>query len=197
MEAEWTASQTNLTLINRLRQDPNDQTAWGEFVGRCGPWIYAWCRQWALQDADAQDVTQEVLFRLFRKVGGFAFDPARNFSGWLRTLTQHACCDFLAARRSAATGTGDLTILDTVAAREDREARLKSEFDLELLHKALAQVQLRLQPQTWHLFRLTALEGESADFAARQLGVCVTAVYRTKNRVQGLIRQEIARLEED
>src|SRR5437762_7758750 len=77
-------SRTSPTLLGRLRTDPADQAAWGEFVARYGPKIYGWCRQWNLQETDAQDVTQNVLFRLLRRLQAFEYDPARSFRGWLR-----------------------------------------------------------------------------------------------------------------
>src|SRR5260370_37527548 len=100
-------SQTNPSLLGRLRRDPTDQVAWGEFVDRYGRKIYAWCRQWNLQDADAEDATQTVLVRLAQRLGTFAYDPARSFRGWLRTLTQHAWSDFLKRRERGGRGSGD------------------------------------------------------------------------------------------
>src|SRR5262249_49682883 len=78
-------SRTRETLLGRLRRDPTDQAAWGEFVERYSPQIYGWCRGWRLQDADAQDVTQEVLVILARRMATFDYDPARSFRAWLKT----------------------------------------------------------------------------------------------------------------
>jgi hypothetical protein len=64
-------SGTRLSLLSRLRKDPQDSSAWDEFVGRYGPRIEAWCRRWGLQEADVQDVTQTVLVRLATKLRGF------------------------------------------------------------------------------------------------------------------------------
>jgi hypothetical protein len=58
-------SRTSITLIGRLRQDPRDQTAWGQFVERYRPGILGWCRRWGPQESD------------------FAYDPSRSFRGWL------------------------------------------------------------------------------------------------------------------
>ena len=52
---------TRVTLLTQLQQDPSDQAAWDEFVELYGRHIYRWCREWKLQDADAEDVTQEIL----------------------------------------------------------------------------------------------------------------------------------------
>src|SRR5713101_4316312 len=49
-------SQTGTTLRVLLR-NPADPQAWKAFVERYTPKLLAWCRQWRLQTADAQDVT--------------------------------------------------------------------------------------------------------------------------------------------
>src|SRR5262245_16697151 len=121
---------TSLTLLSRLRHSPTDQAAWDEFVERYSPRIYSWCRHWNLQEADAQDVTQDVLLRLADKMRTFIYDPAGSFRGWLRTLAHHAWYDFIKKREQAGAGSGDSTILDTlnaVEARADLIERLEAQ----------------------------------------------------------------------
>ena len=92
---------TRATLLARLRQDPSDQAGWDEFVEHYGRHIYRWCRQWKLQDADAEDVTQDVLVKLAQKLSAFTYDPSRSFRGWLKTVAHHAWRDFEDSRRRA------------------------------------------------------------------------------------------------
>ena len=56
-------SGTRASLLSRLRRNVNDPDSWKEFVERYGPKIYRWCKAWHLQDADAEDVGQQVLLR--------------------------------------------------------------------------------------------------------------------------------------
>jgi RNA polymerase sigma-70 factor (ECF subfamily) len=192
------SSQTSPTLLGRLRQAPNDRDAWNVFVARYGPRIYGWCRQWNLQEVDAQDVTQSVLLRLVEKMRAFEYDPGRSFRGWLRTLTHHAWSDFLAARRSAEAGSGDskvLAWLQTIEAREDLFARLEMEFDQELLDEAMARVRLRLAPVKWDAFQLMALEGLSGAETAQRLGLKVATAFVIRSKVQRMIQDEIRKLE--
>src|SRR5262249_47193788 len=72
-------TSTSPTLLGRLQRDAADQEAWRQFVRRYGPRIYHWCRRWDLQEADAQDVTQNVLLKLVAKLRAFRYDPARSF----------------------------------------------------------------------------------------------------------------------
>ena len=76
---------TRTSLLIRLRQDPVDQGAWNEFTRQYGPLILAWCQQWGLQSADADDVSQNVLLKLAHHLRSFVYDPRRRFRGFLRT----------------------------------------------------------------------------------------------------------------
>ena len=192
------ASQTSPTLLMRLRRTPADEGAWQEFCRRYGKQILLWCRQWHLQEADAQDVTQTVLLTLVERMRNFDYDPAGSFRGWLRTVTLNAWRKLAAGRHRAGAGSGDSVVdrlLQTEAARDDLVAKLEEEFDRELLEQATLRVRLRVEPHTWDAFRLMALEGLSGAEAAARLGMKVAAVFVAKGRVQKMLREEIDLLE--
>jgi RNA polymerase sigma-70 factor (ECF subfamily) len=191
-------SQTRATLLGRLRANPADHQTWSEFVDHYGPRLLGWCRAWGLQDADAQDVTQIVLLKLATKLRDFAYDPARSFRAWLKTVAQHAWIDFLNARQRAGQGSGDTVMLNrlqSVEARDDLLGRLEAAFDHELLLEAIARVRLRVAPQTWEAFRLTAQEGLPGAEVAARVGMQAAQVYVAKRRVQKLLQDEVRALE--
>ena len=191
-------SSTHLSLLARLRLTPADEQAWSEFVERYGRQVYAWCRQWGLQEADAEDVTQNVLADLARQMRTFEYQPTGRFRSWLRTIAHRAWCDLLASRKAATTGSGDsavLGLLHSVEAREDLLKYLDAECERELLEAAMNEVRQRVEANTWEAFRLTAQEGLAGAETAERLGLQVAAVFKAKSRVQKMIREEIAKLE--
>ena len=191
-------SGTRITLLGRLRRDPTNQAAWGEFVEHYGRKIYGWCRKWNLQEADAQDVTQNVLLKLAQKLREFTYDPSRSFRAWLKTLTHHAWSDFVESRQRPGLGSGDSQVgglLGSIEAREDLVKHLEAEFDRELLEEAMQRVRLRVAPQTWQAFTLTALEGCSGAEAAERIPMQVAQVFVAKRRVQKMLQEEVAKLE--
>ncbi|MDB5311026.1 MAG: sigma-70 family polymerase sigma factor [Gemmataceae bacterium] len=193
-----TSQSTRVTLLHRLNQNPTDQLSWAEFVRFYGPVIRGWLVHFGLQEADAQDVTQNVLLRLTSKLPQFKYDPSRSFRGWLKTLTHHAWHDFVTEAGYRHRGSGDTSVLDqlqSIAAREDLAARVEATFDKEMLEIALLRAKERVAPNTWEAFRLAALDGQAPQDVADRLGVRVSQVYLAKHRVQKLVQEEIRAME--
>jgi RNA polymerase sigma-70 factor (ECF subfamily) len=191
-------STTSVTLLGRLRHDPTDQAAWGDFVARYGPKILQWCRRWRLQEADAQDVAQDVLLKLHGLMATFSYDASGSFRAWLKTLAHHAWRDLVSERRRAGIGTGETAmaaLLNNLTAGEDLAGDLQDEFRRELLDRAMARVQARVPSPTWDAFRLTALEGCSGAAAAARLGMRTAQVYLARSKVKKRIQEEVRRLE--
>jgi RNA polymerase sigma-70 factor (ECF subfamily) len=188
---------TRVTLLAQLRQDPADQAAWDAFVERYGRHIYRWCRQWKLQDADAEDVTQEILTKLARTLRDFRYDPSRCFRSWLKTVAHHAWRNFVDGRRGRVAA-GDSRVgevMQTLEARGDLLQELEEAFDHELLDAAKVRVRLRVAPHTWEAFRLVALEGMPAAEVAAAVHMQVAMVYVAKSKVQKMLQEEIRKLE--
>ena len=196
--ANATLPPTRVTLLTLLRQNPSDQAGWDEFVERYGRHIYRWCRQWKLQDADAEDVTQDILVKLTQKLGAFAYDPSRSFRGWLKTVAHHAWRDFEDTRRHTKHAVGHSQVQDLILsleARQDLAQKLEQAFDLELLEAAKARVRLRVAPHTWEAFRLMAFEALPVAEVAARVQLQVAMVYVAKSKVQKMLQEEIAKLE--
>jgi RNA polymerase sigma-70 factor (ECF subfamily) len=184
--------RTSVTLLMRLAQSPTDQAAWDAFVAKYGPQMHRWCRHWGLQEADAQDVTQRVLLDLARQLPAFRYDRSRSFRAWLKTVAQRAWRKYTQALARPGRASGDPDAAATLAsaeARDDLEARLQKEFDLELLEAAMAAAPSRVQPTTWEAFRLLAMEHLSGAEAAERLGLSVDAALKAKSNVTRLLRE--------
>jgi RNA polymerase sigma factor (sigma-70 family) len=190
--------RTSVTLLDRLRQHPRDQSAWNDFVARYQPHLLKWCRGWRLKEPDAQDVTQAVLLKLSYLMMNFAYDPSRSFRGWLRTLAHHAWRDLVAERKREGIGSGDSRMgefFESLEAGDDLVRHIEEEFERELMDQAMALVRPRVRKRTWDAFRLTALEGCTGAAAAAQLKITVDRVYGAKSEVKKMIQDVVRKLE--
>jgi RNA polymerase sigma factor (sigma-70 family) len=196
-DSQW---QTHLSLLRRLRELPTDQAAWTAFVKCYEPLLRLWCREHGLQEADAQDVVQNILLKLATHMQSFVYDPALRFRGWLRVVTRNAFVDFLKGQRHAIAGSGDSRIFELLGRAEapsDLAGRLESYFDHELLAQAEIRVRQRIADHTWEAYRLTAVEGKSGAEAAHLLGMKPSTVFKAKSKVLKMLREEIDRLERE
>jgi RNA polymerase sigma factor (sigma-70 family) len=194
MRTKNAVESTRVTLLHKLSQNPGDQISWAEFVKLYGPAIRSWLIHWGLQEADVQDVTQNVLLRLTAKLPQFKYDPSRSFRGWLKTLTHHAWHDFVTDGSYRTRGSGDSSVLDqlqSIEAREDLTARVEAEFDKELLEVALARAKDRVAAKTWEAFKLSALDNIAPQEVANKLNIRVSQVYLARHRVQKIVQEEI------
>src|SRR5436305_15246010 len=93
------APTTRPSLLVRLR-DARDRAAWSQFVELYAPPVYGFARKQGLQDADAADLTQEVLRAVSAAVGRLEYDARLgSFRGWLFTVVRNKLHKLRADRR--------------------------------------------------------------------------------------------------
>src|SRR5262249_35718482 len=128
----------------------------------------------------------------------FKYDPAKSFRAWLKTVTQHAWSDFLAARRKdPGHNAGSIALVaDSAEAQSEFERHVEEAFNRELLEVAMHRIKGRVKPAIWDAFHLTAFEGLSGAAAADKLGMPVAHVFVAKHRVQKMLQEEVRVLKE-
>lgn len=188
---------TRLTLLGRLR-DVGDGRAWAEFVDLYAPLLYRLARRHGLQDADAADLTHDVLRALVNALPRLAYDPARgSFRGWLFTVARNQVRKFANARKRRPQGSGSPDADDLLRrqpAPEEEEA-WEQEYRERLFEWAAERVRDHFRPATWRAFWLTFVEGQDPRAVGESLGLSVGAVYIARNRVLARIRDEVRRHE--
>ena len=187
---------TSFTLIGRLCE-PADAEAWAHFVGLYAPLLRAWVRPLCVQDADADDVIQEVLVVVVRRLPEFAHSRRMGaFRTWLKTIATNKLGDHLrsAARRPA--GSPD----SVLAQLADPSSELSREWDRQharhLAQALLQKIQGEFEPATWDAFRRVTMQGEPTASVAASLGVTANAVMIAKSRVLARLRDELAAWED-
>ena len=185
--------QTRASLLLRLH-DPADAVAWSDFASIYEPVIYRLARSRGLQDADAREVTQEVLLAVAGAIQ--RFDPTKEarFSGWLATVTRNATIDRL--RRQRERGSGQTDVLRVLQQVPEPQTDDTAEFDFQhrqqLFRWAAEQVRDQVQQSSWQAFWMTAVQGEPAGQVAQRLAMSVGAVYVARCRVLARIKAVIA-----
>jgi RNA polymerase sigma-70 factor (ECF subfamily) len=187
---------TRLSLLVRLR-DLNDADAWRQFVELYAPLVYHYAHRRGLQDADAADVTQDVLQAVASAMEHFRYDPERGtFRGWLFTLVRHQLHHWGTSRRQRPSKSVDVGIRELPAPVAEEESQWEQEFKRRLMSQAVALAREKFRETTWQAFWQTARLGHRSQDVARDLGMSVAAVYMAKSRVLTEIKKQIQRLQE-
>ena len=194
--------ETRGSIILQLRS--KDPAAWQSFVQIYSPAIFQYCSTRGLQEADALDVTQEVLTRVSR----FEYRPELGkFRAWLGTLTRNEVNQLYRKQKRC------IPLADPAAEPVDQQ----SEIDWEriskayLLDAALKAIRPEYCDEQWKAFELTALgvaedagikrffwqgKSDTAEVAAK-LGKSVDWVYKARSTIIRRLQEETIFLAEE
>jgi RNA polymerase sigma-70 factor (ECF subfamily) len=189
---------TSASLLERLR-DRLDGEAWQRLVSLYSPCIHSWLRRYALQPSDADDVTQEVLGVVARRLPEFEHNQRPGaFRAWLRAITVNSLRAFVRYRQRHPLPAGTRDLAGDLDQLEDPDSDLSrlwdQEHDRHVAARLLELVQPSFTPYTWQAFRRSVLDGAPTAAVAAELGISANAVLIAKSRVLGRLREEAREL---
>ena len=192
-------TETRSSLLIRVK-DACNQQAWQEFVEIYAPLIYRFARARGLQDADASDLTQQVLAGLPVGLQRFNYDPDRGaFRSWLFKVTQNELRKSLRQHECQPPGTGEThhqVMLEQLPSQEEAEDEWNREHRRRLFEWATPYVRKHCRESTWKAFWEIAVKHRPASEVAQDLGLSVGAVYVAKNRILMKLRARIDEIED-
>ena len=188
---------THLSILEALKDTGLREAAWERFQSRYRETILRWFARRGLQPADAEDVTQAVLLRLYQSLPKHAHDPARPFRSWLKAVVGNALRDRHRAerRRPGDRGAGGssaqerLTQLATTEGLDELAEAMEGPGDPDL-DAAVERVRARVDGTTWQAFWLVVVDGLSVADVAAQLEMSTGSVYQAKYRVCHMLAEE-------
>jgi RNA polymerase sigma-70 factor, ECF subfamily len=177
---------TPVSLLCRLQQAP-DPADWFRFAELYTPLLLYWGKQLGLQPADAADLAQDVLARVWQEIGTYRQRPGSRFRAWLWTVTRNRHRE--RARRHRPDLGGETSGLPDPA---DPVGQLvEGEYQAYLVHRALDLMKAEFEPVTWRACWAFVVEGRLAAVVAAELGITPNAVYLAKARVLRRLRAEL------
>ena len=194
---------TRRSLIERLR-DLGDQPSWREFFDTYWKLIYGAAIRAGLSDQEAEDVVQETVIGVARKMESFRYDPSVcSFKGWLMHVTRCRIADQfrrrrpqnvpLAAPRADTTAETTLNLHDPAA--DVLEGIWNEEWQKNLVDVAMDRVRRQANPEHYQIFHLHAVKGLGVRDVAKLTGASLPKVYVTYHRIAKLVKAEVRRLE--
>lgn len=182
--------ETSLTWLGRLTGSPTEGD-WRQLLDVYGPLLYGWLARSGVPAADHDDLTQEVLMVVMRRVSEFDHRGAGAFRAWLRGILANQLRKYFRDRPPSAPAVD----LDAVAAADSVLGKQwDREHDEHLAARALRLVQGDFSPATWAAFTRHVLDGRPVVEVSRELGVSVNSVLLAKSRVLKRLRSELGGL---
>lgn len=184
---------TSHSLIARVK-DLGDGAAWVEFLGIYQPVVFRMARRRGLQDADAQDVMQQVFLSISKSIEDWTpGDLQPPFRAWLTTIARNAITKALTRQpRDAATGsTSMVELLDAQPDPQETTAEILAEARKELIRWVTEQIRSEFSEATWNVFWRTAIEGVSIAEVAKSTGRSAGAVYVARYRVIARLKEKV------
>ncbi len=198
MGEDESALRTRPSLLLRIR-DGGDGDSWRTFVTIYAPVVYRYARRRGLQDADAADLTQEVMGKVARAIRTFEYRPERGrFRDWLLTIARQQVAHFHACRARAPEQLLSSIELEQLGQGTERpDADWTDDFNAQVLEMALDRARPHFEPMTWRAFERVWLENRSAAETALDLSQQIEFVYYAKSRVLKRVKEEVQELVED
>lgn len=198
---------TRRSLLDRLR-NWEDQASWRDFFNTYWKFIYSVAIRSGLSDQEAEDVVQETVLSVAKKMPEFVYDPAKcSFKGWLMHVTRLRILDQFRRRQSAfhqrpngdhdSRRTPTLERIPDPAAGVQQDAAWDEEWERNLVDAAMERVKLRVKPEHYQIFYLSAVKGLKTGEVARMLQVNIGLVYLVRHRLSKDVKREIERLKEN
>ena len=186
---------TKSLLIANI-QSPENREAWDEFVQIYRPVIYRMARRRGMQDADAQDLSQDVLMRISKSIETWVPQEGVRFRHWLRKVASNAI--FTAVTKSKPRGIVNGSAAEQILAETPEISAVASELQDECLReqylRAAAIVKQDVSPATWAAFEQTVIQGHSCEDAAESLGKSLGTIYAARSRILKRLQVEVQRL---
>ncbi len=192
--------QTRITLIERVK-NPSDEASWEDFVSIYKGYIYTIIRNMNISEHDAEDIAQQVILKLWKKLPETDLTKITRFRSWLSTTTKNCVIDFIrkrtneAKRLKKAKHDHTLAYLKTISLPES-ENSIEQEWKIYLVNLALTNISSLFSGHAIAAFRLS-MAGADAETIAEKLNIQKKSVNRLKLRVKNRLTTEVDRLKRE
>jgi RNA polymerase sigma-70 factor (ECF subfamily) len=180
-------------------QNPANREAWEQFTAIYRPVIYRLARTRGMQDADADDLAQQVLLAVARAIPDWQSNKQQSrFRHWLHRITKNAILNALTRtpKDPAVGGSGFMNLIHGVSKPDNIELQLELGYRRQVYRLAAEIVRDAVQEQTWRIFVMTIIEGQSTESVARQMSTTIGNVHAIRSRVMRRLQIAVKDIQE-
>jgi hypothetical protein len=190
------ADQSNRSVSNAR---PLAETSWPIFVDTYGRIILEWFRQANLPATEIFAIVREMMTSIYGEFAQVGKEPDLKFRAWLQFAAHAGWCQLMENRVETGADGKPTPTIALLLSVEAHDAFLKT-LDNECGRQRRAEILHRAQPLVneidWEVFRRGMLLHEPVNVMAQEFQCRETAVGAAMYRVQCVLLDELARMEE-
>ena len=122
-----------------------------------------------------------------------------KFRHWLRRIAANAILNALTrgAKFPAAGGSAAAEILEQAQSVDVRlDAEIEHEYQRQIYRRAAEVVQRSIQPETWQMFVMAVVDGQSSEAVAAAMQTSIANVHAARSRVMRRLQTAVKEIEE-
>ena len=185
-------TETSVSFLDGLNADA-DSKSWREFLDLYVPLIKVWLNGQHVREQERDDIVQEVMTVVLRRLPEFKRNRTGSFRNWLKQITIFCWQNYRRKNINKTAAVGGSDFGQMIGELEDPDSELNQRWDQQhdqyILQQLLEKIRPTVRQSTWDAFRAVTIDGTTPEQAAEQLGISVNAVYVAKSRVLSQLRK--------
>lgn len=183
----------------------NGEKGWPEFFDIYWPFLFHHALARGLSKADAEDVTQQTLVKVWKKLPAFRYGKnGAKFRTWLIGILMSRIIDWYRAQKGdrtvplpdAGTGTAPLAQSPDPSVQAP-DASCDAEWEANLLRAARERLWKRLGQRDRQIYDYYESHQHDARQTAVDLNITTAYVHVVRFRVERALKKEVERLQKD
>ena len=182
---------TKETLLMRLQ---GNMDSWDEFTQVYERYIYLIIRAMKINHHDAEDLTQNVLLKVWKNIANYDYKPDHaRFRTWLSKICRNQVIDFIRKQKTEKTKREkNYTEIEEITLPQV-EALAEEEWKVHISTAAWENIQKDFKSEAMTCFEMMN-DGKAVAEIANQLNLSESSVYVYSKRVRDQLVSEVRRL---
>ena len=190
--------KTRQTLLERL-SNKYDENSWNEFIGTYKAYICVVIMRMGINESDTEDLAQQVMLKLWKKLPGFNYNRNKRFRNYLASTARNTVNDFIRkinAEKARLEKADINTDEEEYVSLPDINTLINEEWESFIANLALDNIRSHFEAASIDIF-LQILDGRDPQELADNLGLKKNSIQKTFRRIKEKLKDEICRLKID
>ncbi|MCH2209317.1 MAG: sigma-70 family RNA polymerase sigma factor [Lentisphaerales bacterium] len=185
------AFNTKDTLLFRVQKNSE---SWDEFTSVYKRYIYLIIRAMKINHHDAEDLTQNVLLKVWKNINDYTYNPDHaRFRTWLSRICRNQVIDFVRKKKTHDNKLAHSYAETVKISQPQVEALAEDEWKAHVSTAAWENIKSNFKTEAMSCFEMIN-DGREVQAIAKELNLSESSVYVYSKRVRDNLIAEVRRL---